>query len=198
MKCCRMLGLGASLSAMALAASARAQSEADASLSGEIPGEIVVTARRREERLIDVPASVSALSATALDRARVQTVTDIGAIVPNIQINETIGNTFGPLISLRGLSPSADTSLARDQPVGLYVDGVAIGKSTGAAFDTIDLERVEVLRGPQGTLYGRNSIGGAVNLITKPPSGEFGAQLEAVTGSFGKVDTKNNQGIMSI
>jgi iron complex outermembrane receptor protein len=150
--------------------------------------EIVVTARRREERLIDVPASVSALGEAVLDRAQVQTVSDIGTIVPNIQINQTIGNTFGPLISLRGLSPSADTSLARDQPVGLYVDGVPIGKSTGAAFDTIDLERVEVLRGPQGTLYGRNSIGGAVNLVTKAPSGEFGAQLEASTGSFGSIE----------
>lgn len=150
--------------------------------------EIVVTARRREERLIDVPSSVSAISEAVIDRAQVQTVTDIGTIVPNIQINETIGNTFGPLISLRGLSPSADTSLARDQPVGLYVDGVPIGKSTGAAFDTIDLERVEVLRGPQGTLYGRNSIGGAVNLITKAPSGDLGGKLEVSTGSFGRVD----------
>jgi len=145
--------------------------------------EIVVTAQRREERLVDVPISVSAVDQDALDRAQVRTVTDIATVVPNIQINETIGNTYGPLITIRGLSPSADTSLARDQPVGLYIDGVPIGKSTGAAFDIVDLERVEVLRGPQGTLYGKNTIGGAVNLITRKPSGEFGGQVSASYGA---------------
>ncbi|MBX3594710.1 TonB-dependent receptor [Sphingomonas sp.] len=153
-------------------------------------GEIVVTAQRREERLIDVPLSVSAVSPAELDRAQVRTVTDIATVVPNLQINETIGNTFGPLITIRGLSPSADTSLARDQPVGLYLDGVPIGKSTGAAFDTIDLQRVEVLRGPQGTLYGKNTIGGAVNLITQEPTGEFGGQVSANVGSYGLFNAK--------
>ncbi|WP_332818232.1 TonB-dependent receptor [Sphingopyxis sp.] len=162
--------------------------------SGDDPavgeGEIVVTAQRREQRLIDVPISVSAVSSAAIDRAQVRTVTDIATIVPNIQINETIGNSFGPLITIRGLSPSADTSLARDQPVGLYIDGVPIGKSTGAAFDTVDLERVEVLRGPQGTLYGKNTIGGAVNLITRKPSGEFGGQYLAGAGSWGQFNQR--------
>ncbi|WP_160609461.1 TonB-dependent receptor [Tsuneonella aeria] len=147
-------------------------------------GAIVVTAQRREERLVDVPISVSAVSEATLERAQVRTVADINVVVPNIQINETVGNTYGPLITIRGLSPSADTSLARDQPVGLYLDGVPIGKSTGAAFDTVDLERVEVLRGPQGTLYGKNTIGGAVNLITRKPSGEFGGQVLVGYGSY--------------
>ncbi|MGV1683809.1 TonB-dependent receptor [Sphingopyxis sp. NJF-3] len=149
-------------------------------------GDIVVTAQRREERLVDVPISVSAVGTAALDRAQVSTVTDLATVVPNIQINETIGNTYGPLITIRGLSPSADTSLARDQPVGLYIDGVPIGKSTGAAFDTVDLERVEVLRGPQGTLYGKNTIGGAVNMVTREPSGEFGGQFLVGGGSYGQ------------
>lgn len=148
-------------------------------------GMIVVTAQRREQQLIDVPIAVSTVNNAALERAQVRNVSDIASIIPNIQINQTIGNTFGPLITIRGLSPSGDTSLARDQPVGLYIDGVPIAKSTGAAFDTIDLERVEVLRGPQGTLYGKNTIGGAVNLITQKPTGEFGGQLLAGAGSFG-------------
>lgn len=159
------------------------ESQDEVAATGE--GEIVVTAQRREQRLVDVPISVSAVSSAAIDRAQIRTVTDIATIVPNIQINETIGNGFGPLITVRGLSPSADTSLARDQPVGLYIDGVPIGKSTGAAFDTVDLERVEVLRGPQGTLYGKNTIGGAVNLVTRKPSGEFGGQYLVGAGSFG-------------
>jgi len=148
--------------------------------------DIVVTAQRREQRLQDVPIAVSAINAAALERASVGNVSDIATVVPNIQINQTVGNTFGPLITIRGLSPSADTSLARDQPVGLYLDGVPIGKSTGAAFDTVDLERVEVLRGPQGTLYGKNTIGGAVNLITRKPSGEFGGSLTLGAGEWGR------------
>lgn len=174
----------------ALSSSLAFAQEADDKGAGLSEGEIVVTAQRREERLVDVPISVSAISSAAIDRAQVRTVSDIATIVPNIQINETIGNSFGPLITIRGLSPSADTSLARDQPVGLYIDGVPIGKSTGAAFDTVDLERVEVLRGPQGTLYGKNTIGGAVNLITRKPSGEFGGQYLAGAGSWGQFNQR--------
>lgn len=147
--------------------------------------DIVVTAQRREERLIDVPISVSAVRGEALERGGVTTVSNIETLVPNIQINQTVGNTYGPLISIRGLAPSSDTSLGRDQPVGLYIDGVPIAKSTGAAFDTVDLERIEVLRGPQGTLYGKNTIGGAVNLVTRRPSGEFGGHLIVGAGNYG-------------
>jgi len=147
--------------------------------------EIVVTAQRREQKLQDVPLSVSALGTDALERANIQTVGNIGNSIPNIQVNQTVGNNFGPLITIRGIAPSADTSLARDQPVGIYVDGVPVAKSTGAAFDLVDLERVEVLRGPQGTLYGKNTIGGAVNLVTKKPTGEFGGEASAGFGSFG-------------
>lgn len=156
--------------------SAHAEAPADGSAAMAID-DIVVTAQRREERLIDVPISVSALGGEALERGGVVNVSNIGTYVPNIQINQTVGNTFGPLISIRGLAPASDTSLGRDQPVGLYIDGVPIAKSTGAAFDIVDLQRVEVLRGPQGTLYGKNTIGGAVNLITRKPSGEFGGTL---------------------
>ncbi len=149
-------------------------------------GDIIVTAQRREERLIDVPIAVSAVNAAGLERAGVQNLNNAQALIPNIQINQTPGNSFSPLISIRGLAPAADTSLARDQPVGIYLDGVPVAKSTGAAFDTVDLERIEVLRGPQGTLYGKNTIGGAVNMITRPPSGEFGGQIYLSYGSWGE------------
>lgn len=139
--------------------------------------DIVVTAQRREERLIDVPVSVSALSSAAIERAGITNVSNIETQVPNLQINQTVGNSFGPLITIRGIAPSGDTSLGRDQPVGLYINGVPIAKSTGAAFDMVDLERIEVLRGPQGTLYGKNTIGGAINLVTRAPTGEFGGKL---------------------
>ena len=163
-----------------------AQDSDGAAAAASQEDEIVVTAQRREQRLVDVPIAVSAVDSAALERADVTSVANIGTAVPNVQINQTVGNTFGPLISIRGLAPSADTSLARDQPVGLYIDGVPIGKSTGAAFDTVDLQRVEVLRGPQGTLYGKNTIGGAVNLITRQPTGEFGGSLVLGAGEFGR------------
>ena len=179
----RLIVLMNSAAAVAVAAPALAQDRATASSGGF--DDIVVTAQRREERLVDVPLSVSAISEQRLDAAGVSTVSNIGTVVPNIQINETVGNTWSPLISIRGLSPAGDTSLGRDQPVGIYIDGVPVSKSTGAAFDTVDLQRVEVLRGPQGTLYGKNTIGGAINLVTRKPSGEFGGQLVLGAGDYG-------------
>lgn len=181
------------LASTALTGTAVAQNGTDArndssggTASATSDTDIVVTAQRREERLIDVPIAVSALSSASLDRAGVQNINNVQAIIPDVQINQTPGNGFSPLISIRGLAPSADTSLARDQPVGLYLDGVPIAKSTGAAFDTVDLERIEVLRGPQGTLYGKNTIGGAVNLITRAPSGEFGGQIWMSYGQWNR------------
>lgn len=170
-----------------LAGTAQAQATGSSAAAPSFDeGEIIVTAQRREERLIDVPIAVSAVNGAGLDRAGVQNLNNAQALIPNIQINQTPGNSFSPLISIRGLAPAADTSLARDQPVGLYLDGVPVAKSTGAAFDTVDLERIEVLRGPQGTLYGKNTIGGAVNMITRAPTGEFGGQVYLSYGSWGE------------
>lgn len=180
----------ASLSYIADGASASEAQDSSATGSPAEEGEIIVTAQRREERLVDVPIAVSAVSAGALQRAGVQNLNNIQSLVPNFQINQTPGNSFSPLISLRGIAPSADTSLARDQPVGLYLDGVPVAKSTGAAFDTVDLERVEVLRGPQGTLYGKNTIGGAVNMVTRKPTGEFGGQAWVSYGSWNRIQRR--------
>ncbi len=182
--------IASAANASSLASLADDQSAAEAqSASGE-DGEIIVTAQRREERLVDVPIAVSAVSAAALERSGVQNINNVQSLIPNFQVNQTPGNSFSPLISLRGIAPSADTSLARDQPVGLYLDGVPVAKSTGAAFDTVDLERVEVLRGPQGTLYGKNTIGGAVNMITRKPTGEFGGQAWVSYGSWNRIQRR--------
>ena len=109
----RKAALWAVMAATALNSSvvmAQEASEREAADSAApVEGDIVVTAQRREERLVDVPISVSAVSSAAIDRAQVRTVSDIATVVPNIQINETIGNSYGPLITIRGLSPSAET-----------------------------------------------------------------------------------------
>lgn len=185
------------LASTALTANAHAQSapaatpaEPDAAAQRDTGQDIVVTAQRREERLIDVPIAVTAVSVATLERAGVQNINNIQSLLPNVQINQTPGNGFSPLISIRGLAPSADTSLARDQPVGIYLDGVPIAKSTGAAFDTVDLRRIEVLRGPQGTLYGKNTIGGAINLVTAEPTGEFGGQAWLSYGEWNRFQSR--------
>ncbi len=181
------LSVLAVLGAGGIAAPALAQSDAQQATpqDSESDADIVVTAQRREERLIDVPISVSAIGDEKLQTAGVTNVGSIGTVVPNIQVNQTVGASWSPLISIRGLAPSADTSLGRDQPVGIYLDGVPISKSTGAAFDTVDLQRIEVLRGPQGTLYGKNTIGGAVNMVTKKPTGQLGGQIALGIGNYG-------------
>ena len=160
--------------AQAQTAAGNAPGAAPQAESPTVEADIVVTAQRREERLLDVPIAVSVINPALMERAGFQNINNMQAFVPNLQINQTVGNSFSPLITIRGLSPSSDTSLARDQPVGIYLDGVPIAKSTGSAFDTVELARVEVLRGPQGTLYGKNTIGGAVNLVSAEPTGEFG------------------------
>ncbi len=134
--------------------------------------DIVVTAQKREEKLQEVPIAITALSSAQLETRGVVNAADLSAIAPNLT---TAGGTAGAndiTISMRGL-PNADALLSQDGPVGVYFDGVINARIAGAITDLVDLERVEVLRGPQGTLYGRNTTGGAVNFITKKPSKDF-------------------------
>lgn len=134
--------------------------------------DIVVTAQRREESLQKVPVAITALTAETLDNSRALNINNLSGLAPNVQI-ETQGLQSTPAITIRGvLSGASDNAV--DPKVGIYLDGVYIGRSVGAIFDLADLSRVEVLRGPQGTLFGRNSTGGAISLISAAPTGEFG------------------------
>lgn len=134
--------------------------------------EIVVTAQKRAENLQDTPLAVSALTADVLQNRRVADISDISSAAPNLTTTITPSSTTNIAVHIRGIG-EADPVLTVDSPVGIYVDGVVIGRTAGAVFDLVDLERVEVLRGPQGTLYGRNTTGGAVNFITAKPAKEF-------------------------
>src|SRR5512139_2365035 len=145
--------------------------------------EMVVTAQKREENLQAVPISISALSATDIERRGVQNSADLVSTIPNMG-GFTSPSSRGDLaINLRGVGSPAPSNLSNDPGVAIYVDGVILGKQVGSSLDVAELERVEVLRGPQGTLYGRNSTGGAVNFITKKPSGEFGGKITGTAGS---------------
>ncbi len=144
--------------------------------------EVVITAQKRTESLQDVPVSVSALSASDMEGLKYRDAGDIASQVPNLQRITTGGDGF-PIFSLRGVSMS-DYSFNQSSPVASYVDEVYKGNPAIQGVQIFDLERIEVLRGPQGTLFGRNSTGGAVNFITKAPSFERSGYFRAGGGNF--------------
>jgi len=145
--------------------------------------EMVVTAQKREENVQSVPISISTLSATDVERRGVQSANDLLSTVPNMAGFTSPGSRGNASITMRGVSSGSPANLSTDASIGIYVDGFFQGKPLTAGMDVAELERVEVLRGPQGTLYGRNSTGGAVNFITKKPSGEFGGKVTGTVGS---------------
>lgn len=159
------------------AAEAQASKADDASQLSEV----VVTAQRRSERLQDVPVSVTALSGEALEEQKVQTASDLANVVPNLQTVGTVGSET-PIFALRGVSMS-DFSLNQASPVATYFDEVYKGNFALLGVSLFDLDRVEVLRGPQGTLYGKNTTGGAVNLIARAPGFDPGGQFSVGYGS---------------
>ena len=168
---------------LALPAPATAQTDADRSPIGV--QDIIVTAQRREESLQNVPVAVTAFNAQQLDDLRVTSIRNLSVLAPGLQIN-TQGRQTVPTVSIRGIN-SGSTIVAVDPKVGIYVDGVYIGRVVGSVFEVADIAQVEVLRGPQGTLFGRNATGGAISIITAAPTGEFGVRG---TVSYGNYDAK--------
>ena len=149
--------------------------------------DIVVTARRREESLQDVPLAVTAFSSEALFDAQIENLVDLNAKVPNLNVS-FITSTTTAIIYLRGAGQD-DTNPPSEQPITVYLDDVPYLKAPGAVFDLIALESVEVLRGPQGTLYGRNATGGAIKLQSRRPDLDEATGIARVTaGSFGQLD----------
>ncbi|GAB5451253.1 MAG: TonB-dependent receptor [Halioglobus sp.] len=128
--------------------------------------EVMVTAQKRTESLQDVPISVASLDQGMLQMRVIDDLKDIGASIPNLYINPFNNDPTAIRLFIRGIGQN-DIQITQDPSVALYADGVYVGTSFGAGFEGVDLERIEVLRGPQGTLYGRNATGGAVNIITR-------------------------------
>lgn len=152
-------------------------------------GTIVVTARRREESLQDTPISISAVTADALQERGINTVTDIGDFTPNVRFNSSVpisASNATAAIYVRGIGQN-DYQLSADPGVGLYLDGVYISRGVGNVLDVLDIERIEVLRGPQGTLFGRNTIGGAVSVVTRKPADELSGRVQLTTGRYNRV-----------
>jgi len=170
----RNLGYGTAFSLLVgLAAPAMAQSDDKSSKVSTGNEEIIVTARKQTERLQEAPVAVTAIGADRLERIGATDISDLSGRAPNVTIN-TIGN-FGSSIAvfIRGIG-NGDPDSTVDPSVGIYVDGVYIPRTANSSLDLFDVEQVEILRGPQGTLFGRNTAGGAVNYRTKRPTGEIG------------------------
>ena len=145
--------------------------------------EITVTATKREQNIYEVPIAISAFEGDKLAQQGIVDIVDIGKFVPNLNITQfSAGHTSSANPFIRGIGLQ-DHLITTDPGVSVYVDGVYLGRQVGQNWNLTNIERIEVLRGPQGTLYGRNSIGGAVNIITKTPGADPGARVSIEAGS---------------
>ncbi|WP_337188024.1 TonB-dependent receptor [Phenylobacterium sp.] len=183
----RLLGGAAAVALMAGAAQAQAQT-ADSTVS-----EVVVTAQFREENVQRVPIPITAVGGEDLERQGVIGFKELGSRVPSLRFGA--GVTGGEnVITMRGLG-SQNTTPGGDSPVAYNIDGVYVQRTTSIDPEFYDIARVEVLRGPQGTLYGRNSVGGSINVITNKPTGEFAAGVDAMLGNY---DARTFRGFVNL
>ena len=150
--------------------------------------EVIVTATKREESIYDVPMAISAFSEETIVKQGIVNLTDIGKFVPNMSVTGfSGGQTSSVNVFIRGIGLQ-DHLITTDPGVGVYIDGVYLGRQVGQNWSLANIERVEVLRGPQGTLYGRNSIGGAINIITRQPGSESGGRATVTVGTRGRLN----------
>jgi len=148
---------------------------------------IIVTARRREERLVDVPIAVTSLSGDQLEKAGALDITDVGQVVPNVTLEASRATNSTLSAFIRGIGQQDPVS-GFEQGVGIYLDDVYLNRPQAAVLDIYDVERIEVLRGPQGTLYGRNTIGGAVKYVTRRMPQDFALKARATYGTYDQAE----------
>ena len=147
---------------------------------------IVVTAQRREQSIQDVPVSISAFSAEDLEARVATSLSDLSSFTPNFNF---ANYDSGMNLHIRGVG-SSDASLFFDPGVGVFLDGVYLPRLRGLDLDLVGIERIEILRGPQGTLFGKNTIGGAISVVSKRPGDEFSGTAEVTTGRFNRLDAR--------
>jgi iron complex outermembrane receptor protein len=203
MKSHRNLTRASVASLLAVASIAVSAQDQPAANQGEaVLEEIVVTAQRREENVQDVPIAISAFTSEELERRQVTETLDLVRMVPNLVGHNNTGPGNSNAYFLRGLG-NTESIATFDPPVGTYVDDVYISRQSANNYALFDVERIEVLRGPQGTLFGRNTTGGAVNVITKKPADNFQSFFEVGVGEFdrralrGSVDAPLSERVLS-
>ncbi|MGV3480386.1 MAG: TonB-dependent receptor, partial [Sphingobium sp.] len=172
---------------MASAQSAEAPQDAEAQSSDVGVAEIVVTAQRRAESLQDVPISITALTSQSIQDGAIRGVDEIAGRTPGFTM--TAFNVAQPRLFIRG-SGSTDDGAAQDNSVAVFMDDVYIARGSGQAFEFLDVDRIEVLRGPQGTLYGKNVVGGLINVISRRPSRSMDAAAEISYGNYNALDLR--------
>ncbi|HZP12649.1 MAG TPA: TonB-dependent receptor [Nevskiaceae bacterium] len=155
--------------------------------------EVVVTAQKRVQRLVDVPINVSSMSEKEVRETRIEQVRDVASFIPNVDIKEQVPGGI-PVVSIRGVSLD-DFSSTNSPAAGVYVDQVTLSSLALMSFDLYDIERIEVLKGPQGTLYGRNSTAGAINIISARPTFHNEAYF---TAGYGNYKTSNVEGMLNL
>jgi iron complex outermembrane receptor protein len=156
--------------------------------------EVIVTAQKREENIQEVPIAVTAFTAASMEKKGLTNISQIGDFTPNVEMDNTSpfagsSSVLSPFI--RGIGQN-DFAFNLEPGVGVYVDGIYFARTIGAVVDLLDLDHIEVLKGPQGTLFGRNTIGGALNIITRRPSEEFTWKGEVTTGSDNRLDVRGS------
>jgi iron complex outermembrane recepter protein len=184
----RFLGTAASVFALVWCAGAPAYAQ-----DAEESEEVIVTAQRREQNVLDVGIAVQTLSQNDLSEQRIEQLRDLNAALPNVSIKEQIPGAI-PVIAIRGVGLD-DFSSTNNPAAGIYVDEVPLSSLALMSFDFYDLRRVEVVRGPQGTLYGRNTTAGAINVLTEGPSDHFEARL---AGGYGNFERAELEGMLNL
>ena len=187
---------GAALAALAVylgsaPAACAAEDEAAAAAAGPL-AEVIVTAQKRSENLQKTPISMSVLNNQDLENRHVQSLVDlIAGGAPGLRVTPYASRPFNLILNIRGVGVMTDTNQpARDSGVGVYIDGVYLGRPQGLNAALYDLESIEVLKGPQGTLFGRNTEGGALNITTKKPSGQFHLDVTGGAGDYGSYESE--------
>ncbi len=183
--------IAAGIAAIGLVGTSAHAQEAGAKASSVLE-EIVVTARRREESLQDTPISITAFTGASLDQRQINSLSAIGPFTPNLMFDT--GATFSGANSsasvfIRGIG-QVDFTLTTEPGVGIYLDGVYMSQTIGSVLDLVDIERIEVLRGPQGTLFGRNTIGGAISVTSTKPANELQADVKVTGGEDSRFDVR--------
>ncbi len=181
----RAICASSALGLIAFAPPAFAQEEGASADTGD--DAIIVSARRRDERLIDVPVAITAYSGEALEKTGAIDITDLGQTTPNTTLEASRGTNSTLTAFIRGVGQQDPVS-GFEQGVGIYLDDVYLNRPQAAVLDIYDVERIEVLRGPQGTLYGRNTIGGAVKYVTKQLPQDFSLKIRGTYGTYDQAD----------
>jgi iron complex outermembrane receptor protein len=189
-----LLGGASFTGAAGLAASAFAQ---DAPAQGAMLEEIVVTAQKREQSIQVVPIAVTALTQSTIEANRITNVTELSGLAPGLIARPSAGSIGTTSFSMRGIT-SYGVVPGSDKEISIYLDGVYIGATRGSIFDLPDIERLEVLRGPQGTLFGRNATAGAISVVTRNPTGQFGLQQQITGGNYGQFRWRTSVDLPSV